>query len=175
MKPALQEDRHIRKDIQAILIYIIEPPYCVGFFMFSKVLSANMPAYIKRKGGQVGMETWQLNLAPFMPAGISEAVLNIKGYEARNITEIRFRAERPILLQALDRVYALKEDGSLTNDYSKGIIAKKEDCENTLLYMAKRSLYAFQEEIKNGFITVKGTQTRSLGRKKMDLLSESCT
>lgn len=102
------------------------------------------------------MENWQLDIAPFMPTGIGEALLKIKGNEAKDIIEIRLRAEKPILLHTYNDVLALEASGTLTKDFFKGMTAKKEDCENTLLYMAKRSLYAFQEEIKNGFITVKG-------------------
>lgn len=108
------------------------------------------------KGGQVGMESWQLNIAPFMPTGIGDAILKIKSHVARDVNEIRLRADRPLLVQTRDSVFALMEDGSTTNILSRGIYVKKEDCENTLLYMAKRSLYAFQDEIKNGFITIKG-------------------
>jgi len=102
------------------------------------------------------MESWQINIAPFMPAGIGDALLKIKGYIARDVTEIRLRADKPILMQIKNGIVALKEDGSITEILINGMYAKKEDCENALLYMAKRSLYAYQEEIKNGFITVKG-------------------
>jgi len=102
------------------------------------------------------VESWQLDIAPYMQNDIGEALLKIKGYMAKDVTEIRLRANRPMLLQVLGGVYALKEDGMLTSDFNKGMSAQKTDCENALLYMAKRSLYAFQEEIKNGFITIKG-------------------
>lgn len=102
------------------------------------------------------MENWQLDIAPFMPTGIGEALLKIKVNQAKDIIEIRLRADKPILLHTYNDVLALEENGALTKELHKGMTAKKEDCENTLLYMAKRSLYAFQEEIKNGFITVKG-------------------
>ena len=80
---------------------------------------------------------------------INEATLN-------NIEEIRIRRNKPLIVSTnQDELFCTKE-GKLTNQISNAYIATKKDVDDTLEIMSQSSIYAFVEEIKNGFITIKG-------------------
>ena len=61
-----------------------------------------------------------------------------------NIEEIRLRANKPIILK--------------TNNTNKVLkyIVKTEDILETLEKICENSIYAYQNQIANGFITIKG-------------------
>ena len=74
-----------------------------------------------------------------------------------NIEEIRIRANKPLILNAnnKDYFYNLKLnrlDSKLDNPY----IVSKEDVEQTFQIICKYSIHSFLDDIKKGFITLKG-------------------
>ena len=74
-----------------------------------------------------------------------------------NIEEIRIRANKPLILNAnnKDYFYNLKLnrlDSKLDNPY----IVSKEDVEQTFQIVCKYSIHSFLDDIKKGFITLKG-------------------
>ncbi len=72
------------------------------------------------------------------------------------IEEIRIRAEKPLLLWACQKEYFIKSDGSTANKIEQAYIVKKQDIQQTLERLSKYSLYAFSEELRNGFFTIEG-------------------
>ncbi|MDY3250165.1 MAG: stage III sporulation protein AA [Candidatus Choladocola sp.] len=72
------------------------------------------------------------------------------------LQEIRMRANNPLLLLYDGKEYTLTEHGELTEDTGEGCIVSKEELNETLEYISGYSLYAFDEEMKQGYITVPG-------------------
>lgn len=72
------------------------------------------------------------------------------------IEEIRIRVGRPVMLLGKGREFFLQEDGSLGNNLSKSFKPKKEDLFKILQLISKNSIYAYQDELINGFITIDG-------------------
>ncbi len=72
------------------------------------------------------------------------------------LQEIRLRADRPLLLRCPDGEYAVRGDGTLTTDAAQGYRATRQELDESLEYIAGYSLYAFDEELKRGFLTVPG-------------------
>ena len=68
-------------------------------------------------------------------------IINIDGVE-----EIRLRAERTAIL------YFGTKKGELVTDY----VVSSDDIRETLEYISTFSLYAYEEDIREGFITIKG-------------------
>jgi stage III sporulation protein AA len=64
--------------------------------------------------------------------------------ESPNLQEIRIRADRPLILQLGEREIVCK------------YIPKLEDIKTIIKRMSNYSIYAFEEEIKQGYITIKG-------------------
>ena len=50
----------------------------------------------------------------------------------------------------------VRADGSLCNTSDKAVIVKQKNISRTLELMSENSIYAFQEEIKNGYLTLRG-------------------
>lgn len=89
-----------------------------------------------------------LHLRPFCKAGF-------KGGERPE--EIRMRIGQPLLLYTGSREL-FWNDGQqcLSEDITGAYKAKERDFEDMLAYMSNYSLYAFEEEIRGGFLTIQG-------------------
>lgn len=72
------------------------------------------------------------------------------------LQEVRMRAGNPLLLRYCGNEFTLTENGELETDMSRGCVIAKEELNETLEYISGYSLYAFDEEMKQGFITVAG-------------------
>ena len=78
------------------------------------------------------------------------------GYDWRNINEIRVRAERPVILKSGNNEYFVNNDGQAVFEPQKGYIAEHSDLEQMVNMISDYSLYSVQEQLKKGFITVRG-------------------
>ena len=72
------------------------------------------------------------------------------------ITEIRLRCERPILVMESDKEWFLNKNGDYTNLISEAILMKTDMLKRIVQHICSYSRYAFEEEIRQGFITVAG-------------------
>ena len=73
-----------------------------------------------------------------------------------NFEEIRFRNGQPSLIKMCGDEYFLQSDGSLSLSERKSFSASGKDIDDFVRILSGYSLYAFEEEIKNGFITIEG-------------------
>lgn len=72
-----------------------------------------------------------------------------------NIQEIRIRVNRPLMVTAkVD--YMLNSGGGLVKDKNETYLVKLSDIEHTVELMSENSLYAYQDELRNGFLTLMG-------------------
>ena len=69
------------------------------------------------------------------------------------LNEIRLRANKPITVSLGGRTYFLGESG-ITNNLSEAIYCTKEDIENIVFRASECSIYAVNEQIKQGFLTI---------------------
>lgn len=72
------------------------------------------------------------------------------------VEEIRLRVDRPLMIDARGKDYFITENGQLSKDSKKGYIIKKENIKKTFDRLCEYSIYAVEDEIRNGFITIKG-------------------
>ncbi|HHX62071.1 MAG TPA: stage III sporulation protein AA [Epulopiscium sp.] len=72
------------------------------------------------------------------------------------IYEIRIRINQPIIVVKDQQEIFIKSDGTYTKDLKEAIIATLEDINNTLEMMSQYSMYAFEEELRQGYITLEG-------------------
>ena len=63
---------------------------------------------------------------------------------------------RPLLLKIGDIDYGVAEEGVLLRNYEKGYVVGEEDLQRTMAAISESSLYALEEELKRGFITLRG-------------------
>lgn len=76
--------------------------------------------------------------------------------DMEKLQEIRLRAGRPVLVRYQGREFALCPSGKLSLKVADGYRVKAEDLKETLEYVSGYSLYAFDEEVRQGFLTVPG-------------------
>lgn len=94
----------------------------------------------------------------FTGGRLREILLNIK-YNTEGTEEIRIRINKPLVIKIYNKEYFIKEDGNLINDIQpsqKAYRPNADDIKKTMELMSNYSLYAFEEEIKNGYITIQG-------------------
>ena len=80
---------------------------------------------------------------------IANGILDSRDFNWREIEEIRLRAERPVYVRCHQKEYSLRVDG-------KVFITDESMLKRSVVVLAKSSFYAFEEEMRQGFITVKG-------------------
>ncbi|MBC8590580.1 stage III sporulation protein AA [Wansuia hejianensis] len=82
-----------------------------------------------------------------------------------NIEEIRLRNHKPLNLYIQGKNYFISKENTLTEDPKKAFIVNQQQINNTFQLITNHSVYAFSEEITNGFITICGGHRVGLGGK----------
>ncbi|MDO5146766.1 MAG: stage III sporulation protein AA [Eubacteriales bacterium] len=73
-----------------------------------------------------------------------------------DLTEIRLRANLPLLIRTLDQEYFVTEEGRLVRSYDSPCLVQPEDIQMMFQKISQYSLFAYKEEIGEGFITIRG-------------------
>ena len=74
----------------------------------------------------------------------------------RDITEIRIRAEKPVLIYWNQREISIDENGNFIYVPENGKFFSYQELQNLVDFWCQDSRYAFQNEIKRGFLTIEG-------------------
>lgn len=72
------------------------------------------------------------------------------------IQEIRLRVNRPVTVFIKGMEYYISCDGQVTKDQRNGVRMGERDMEDIVNHICHSSLYAYEEELKRGYITIKG-------------------
>ena len=97
----------------------------------------------------------QEEIAKLFPAHIRQALLAAH-FDMEQLYEIRLRVNAPLILIYQGKEYFLTKDGEFSREESQGCFVKAEDLKETMEYVSSYSMYAFEEEIRQGFITIQG-------------------
>lgn len=89
------------------------------------------------------------------PQRIKEALLHLPLPLLEQIEEIRIRINQPIEVVLGSHSYFLSEDGRLKKEPGRFIVTLA-DGEKILNLISRHSLYALEEELKRGYITISG-------------------
>ena len=82
----------------------------------------------------------------------------LQGVEADfdRVQEIRLRVGAPLLLVYKNREYYVTSCGALRTEAGDAHVVSRDELRETMEYISNYSLYAFEEELRQGFITVQG-------------------
>ena len=83
-------------------------------------------------------------------------VLKHAAIDYAQLQEIRLRVNAPILCVYQNREYYVNRQGELCTDSAQGWIIGKKEIQETVEYIGNYSLYAYEEEVRQGFITIQG-------------------
>lgn len=72
------------------------------------------------------------------------------------LQEIRLRINKPLIIIYDNQEYFVDQENKLVQECSAGYIITQNEMRETMEYISNYSLYAFEDEIKQGFITIQG-------------------
>lgn len=81
---------------------------------------------------------------------------NMAVQETDTLQEIRLRADAPMLLKFRDGIKYLSRENSLCNNTKDAVIVSAGEIRETMEYISNYSMYAYEEEIKRGYLTIAG-------------------
>ena len=97
----------------------------------------------------------QDEIAKLFPAHILQALLAAH-FDMDQVYEIRLRVNAPLIVIYQGKEYFLTREGEFSREESQGCFVRAEDLKETMEYVSSYSMYAFEEEIRQGFITIQG-------------------
>lgn len=91
-----------------------------------------------------------------LSASLRKVLHNAVWQDFNKLQEIRLRAGEPLLVVYDGREYFLEAGGALSKNRQKAFIVTREDIRESMEYVSNFSMYAFEEELRQGYITVRG-------------------
>lgn len=97
------------------------------------------------------------DIIPYLPTQLRDILFKLRSGDFQNMEEIRLRTGKPLILRIKDMDFTIDKNGRLMSELNqKCYIVKQDDIFRTIASISDNSLYAFEEEIKRGFITIPG-------------------
>lgn len=72
------------------------------------------------------------------------------------LQEIRLRVNEPFIIIYCNKEYFVSEDGRIRDTRRMAVVVTVADVNDTLEYISNYSLYAYEDDIRQGFITIQG-------------------
>ncbi len=101
-------------------------------------------------------ELLRKEILPFLPANLKTLLLNVDDRHYADIEEVRLRNGKPLGLRIGDEEFTIDRWGHLNKDLWQGYVVSGEDIYRSIASISDNSLYAFEEEISRGYITIPG-------------------
>jgi stage III sporulation protein AA len=103
-----------------------------------------------------GCERFNELISLYLPERIKTAVKGIKYEYISELEELRIRAGQPLMgvFAGYDRF--IGRDGFLSDNPQYGLIVSPKEVDNLFMLLCEHSVYAYQDDISRGFITLKG-------------------
>jgi len=96
------------------------------------------------------------SIVPYLSPAIKAIIMKMKAACFSGLEEIRLRCGQPLLIKIGDKDYTLDEQGQVGENLKRGYVVNAEDIYRSIASVSDNSLYAFEEEISRGFITLPG-------------------
>lgn len=93
---------------------------------------------------------------PVLPVNIRRMVLSLPEHIQGKVEEVRFRQGRPLVLGLPSGDIFLNAAGKPVHLASEAYLVTPDDMERLIQLISSSSLYALEEELRNGFITIPG-------------------
>lgn len=93
-------------------------------------------------------------IAEILPRHIKYMLARTSSTIIKNLEEIRIRVNKPIMLRTHEDEFSIFENGICK--ITRGYIATKADLDGILKFASGFSLYALEDELRSGFITISG-------------------
>lgn len=100
-------------------------------------------------------------------------VMDNADLEFDKLQEIRLRANEPLIIVYDNKEYFIGLNGVIGTSLKESYIVSPIDIRDTLEYISNYSLYAYEDEIRQGFITIRGGHRVGLAGKVIVILSRN--
>ncbi|MFR2837765.1 MAG: stage III sporulation protein AA [Zhenhengia sp.] len=94
------------------------------------------------------------SILEIMPMNLKSMLLEIKDPICNSIQEMRVRAYKPIILLVEGEEYGLSNKG--IDQVGAGYVATLQDVQAILKFLSGYSLYALEDELRQGYVTIQG-------------------
>ncbi|MBQ6697410.1 MAG: stage III sporulation protein AA [Lachnospiraceae bacterium] len=74
----------------------------------------------------------------------------------KKVNEIRLRCEKPVLVIEGGQEFFLNKEGRYTTFLEEAVVLQRSELDGIVQHVCQYSLYAYEEELKQGYITVAG-------------------
>lgn len=101
-------------------------------------------------------KTIREEIIPYLAPRIRKLVAGLPGETLACLEEIRLRCGHPVLIKMGDREMFIDSGGNMNGQNKNALCVEEDDIYRTIAAVSDNSLYAFEEEIKRGFITLRG-------------------
>jgi len=91
-----------------------------------------------------------------LPVRLRAVIAQLPPQVLQDLEEIRLRAERPLMVVTGRGDFLIDAAGMPTKQVAKGYLVTQEEIFKTVQLMSQSSVYAFEEELRNGYITLRG-------------------
>ena len=75
---------------------------------------------------------------------------------AEQMNEIRIRANKPVCIMCRKKMYFVNKSGRISEKPDNAYSASFEEVAAVFARICRNSIYAFSDDIKNGFVTIPG-------------------
>lgn len=107
-------------------------------------------------GKNVMMERFNREILFLLPNKLRGILDNLLPMQVQEIEEIRLREGRPLILRLSTGELMLTDKGCATEKMQEAYYVTKDDLQRTLQLISQSSVYAIEEELRNGYLTLPG-------------------
>lgn len=146
----------MKNSLEAVILFAllldllnhITAPHRPGLFLIP-VINQDCPHILFKEVDKMNAENRKQQILKVLARPI-RFIVEAQGFDFQKVQEIRLRVGKPLII-----IYDNKE--SLTGkDHLQEHLVTKEEVRETLEYISHYSLYAYEHEMKQGFITIEG-------------------
>ncbi|MDF2520632.1 MAG: spoIIIAA [Clostridia bacterium] len=95
-------------------------------------------------------------IAKYMPKEIKQMLEGLPSHVLEDIEEVRLRQGKPVMLHGDGREYLMGKNGQPVFDIRNAYICTFDDIKSAVSLITNYSLYSYEDDIRNGFVTVEG-------------------
>lgn len=96
------------------------------------------------------------SLFRILPASLAACLSRLPGETVRQLEEVRIRESRPLEIVTVSGSRFVSRTGELSTHPANACLPTREECALFLDKLSNHSLYTLEEELRRGFITVRG-------------------
>ncbi len=98
----------------------------------------------------------QSDILPYLIPSIRAILMKMKVEKLDNLQEIRMRAGKPLMVSYGSKELFVTVNGEVSPCIKEAYMVAQNEIIKSLELMSENSVYAFQEEIRSGYLTLKG-------------------